>query len=274
MDRGNKPVDGGNLIIEADEYEDFIKNEPQSEKYIRRFVGAEEYINNKMRYCLWLVDAVPADLLRMPNVMKRIEKCKQVRLASTKAATRKSADTPMCFQEIRQPGSDYIFVPRVSSESRRYIPIGFLPPEIIASDVQIIPNATLYHFGILTSNVHMAWVRAVCGRLEMRYRYSNTIVYNNYPWPDATNEHKIAIEKLAQGVLDAREKYPESTLANMYGESSMLLHTALLNAHRELDKAVMKLYGFSVKDTDEATCVAALMEMYLDLVETESRQTK
>jgi hypothetical protein len=266
MDWGNKPVDGGNLIIESTDYDDFIKQEPQSLKYIRRFVGAEEYINNKMRYCLWLVDAIPSDLIKMPNVMKRIEQCKQMRLASAKATTRKSADTPTLFQEIRQPKKEYIFVPRVSSESRKYIPIGFLPPEIIASDVQIIPNATLYHFGILTSNVHNAWTKAVCGRLEMRLRYSNTIVYNNFPWPNATDAQKAEIEKLAQGVLDARAQYPDSTLADMYGETSMLFHTALLNAHRDLDRAVMKLYGFPVKDFTEADCVAALMEMYQRLV--------
>jgi len=260
---GSKPVDGGNLIIEAKDYDEFIKREPAAKDYIRCFVGAEEYINNLPRYCLWLTEASPASLIKMPLVVERIEKVRQMRLASTKAATRKSADAPTLFQEIRQPDDDYIIIPSVSSEKRRYIPIGFMDKNTIASNlVHVIPKATLYHFGILISNVHMAWMRTVCGRLEMRYRYSKDIVYNNFPWPDAMDAQKAEIEKLAQGVLDARAQYPESTLADMYGETSMLFHTALLNAHRELDRAVMKLYGFPVKDFTEADCVAALMELY------------
>ncbi|MDR2570367.1 MAG: methylase [Oscillospiraceae bacterium] len=265
---GNKPTDGGHLFLDADEYADFISKEPQAKKYIKKIYGATEYINNINRYCLWLVGAVPMDLMKMPLVIERIEKVRQFRLASPKKATQVSADTPMLFQEVRHPDSDYIIVPRHSSENRRYIPFGFVSSDIIVNDaVLIIPNATLYHFGILTSNVHMAWVRAVCGRLEMRYRYSKEIVYNNFPWPDVTAEQKNEIEKLAQGVLDARVQYPDSTLADMYGETSMLFHTSLLNAHRELDKAVMKLYGFPVKGFSEADCVARLMERYQVLVE-------
>ena len=266
---GNKPTDGGHLFFDADEYAEFILKEPQAKKYIKKIYGATEYINNVDRYCLWLVGAVPSDLLKMPLVMERIEKVRQFRLASPKKATQVSADTPMLFQEIRHPESDYIIVPAHSSENRRYIPFGFVSSDIVVNNaVLIIPNATLYHFGILTSNVHMAWVRAVCGRIKSDYRYSKDIVYNNFPLPNATDAQKAEIEKLAQGVLDARAEYPDSTLADMYGETSMLFHTALLNAHRELDRAVMKLYGFPVKDFSEADCVAALMEMYQKLVDT------
>jgi len=264
---GNKPTDGGHLFFDSDEYQDFIKREPQAQKYIKKIYGATEYINNIDRYCLWLVGAVPSDLIKMPLVVERIEKVRQFRLASTKKATQVSADTPMLFQEIRHPENDYIIVPRHSSENRRYIPFGFVGSDIIVNDaVFIIPNATLYHFGILTSNVHMAWIRAVCGRIKSDYRYSKDIVYNNFPLPHATDAQKAEIEKFAQAVLDARAQYPESTLADMYGETSMLFHTDLLNAHRKLDRAVMKLYGFPVKDFSEADCVAALMEMYQKIV--------
>jgi len=265
---GNKPTDGGHLFFDADEYADFISKEPQAKKYIKKIYGATEYINNVDRYCLWLVGAVPAELLKMPLVMERIEKVHQFRLTSPKKATQVSADTPMLFQEVRHPESDYIIVPAHSSENRRYIPFGFVSSDIVVNNaVLMIPNASLYHFGILTSNVHMAWVRAICGRIKSDYRYSKDIVYNNFPWPDATDKLKAEIEELAQGVLNARGEYPDSTLADMYGETSMLFHSTLLNAHRELDRAVMKLYGFPVKDFSEADCVAALMEMYQKLTE-------
>ena len=265
---GNKPTDGGHLFLDAQEYVIFIAKEPKAQKYIRKIYGATEYINNIDRYCLWLVGAVPSELVKMPLVMERIENVRQFRLASPKKATQISADTPMLFQEVRHVEDDYIIVPRHSSENRRYIPFGFVSPEIVVNDaVFMIPSATKYHFGILTSNVHMAWVRAVCGRIKSDYRYSKDIVYNNFPWPEATDKQKTEIEKLAQRVLDARAEYPESTLSDMYGETSMLFHTALLNAHRELDKAVMKLYGFPVKDFSEADCVAALMKMYQQLTD-------
>jgi len=267
MITGNRPADGGHLIIEDEDLADFIKADPFSEKYIRRFMGAAEYINNKQRWCLWLVDATPSEIMKMPEVMKRIKLCKEDRENAPDAGRRKLADTPMLFRERHNP-QKFVVVPAVSSESRRYVPIGFLDSQTIPSNlVLIIPDAALYHFGILTSNVHMAWMRTVCGRLESRYRYSKDIVYNNFPWPDATDAQKTEIEKLAQRVLDARAEYPDSTLADMYGETSMLFHTALLNAHRELDRAVMKLYGFPVKDFSEADCVAALMEMYKKLTE-------
>jgi hypothetical protein len=187
-----------------------------------------------------------------------------MRLASAKAATRKSAEIPTLFQEIRQPDTDYILIPSVSSENRRYIPIGFVGKDIIVNNaVHVIPTATLYHFGILTSNVHMAWMRTVCGRLKSDYRYSKEIVYNNFPWPDATDEQKAAIEKLGQAVLDARALFPAASLADLYDPIAM--PPELLKAHQNLDRAVMKLYGFPVGKTTEADCVAALMERYQKL---------
>ena len=265
MITGNRPADGGHLIIEDDDLEKFVKADPLSEKYIRRFMGAAEYINNKKRWCLWLVGVAPAEILKMPEVMKRIKLCKEDRENVPDAGRRKLADTPMYFREQHNP-ENFIIFPAVSSENRRYIPIGFLDNATIPSNlVLIIPNATLYHFGVLVSNVHMAWIRAVCGRLKNDYRYSKDIVYNNFPWHSATDAQKAEIEKLAQAILDARAEYPDSTLADMYGETSMLFHTSLLNAHRKLDRAVMKLYGFPVKDFSEADCVAALMEMYQEL---------
>jgi hypothetical protein len=266
--RGSDPVDGGNLIIEADEYDDFLIREPNAKKYIRPYMMGYEFLNNKKRYCLWLVDARPDELLKMPLVMERIEKCRQMRSASSRINTLRAADMPHLFESNRQPSSDFIALPKVSSERRRYIPIGYLDKNVIAGDkLFTIPNATLYHFGILNSNVHNAWMRTVCGRLKSDYSYSNTIVYNNFPWSNATDTQKSVIGKLAQCVLNARAEYPDSSLANMYGETSMLFHTTLLNAHRALDRAVMDLYGFPRKDFSEADCVAALIQMHIHLVE-------
>jgi hypothetical protein len=265
IEKGNQPTDGGNLIIEANEHADFLTNEPLAEKYVKRLVGAVEFINNLPRYCLWLVGISPTELRKMPLVMERIEKCRQMRLASPDAGTRRLADTPMLFRETKNPDT-FIVIPSVSSERRRYIPIGFMGKDTIPTNlVLIIPNATLFHFGILTSNVHMAWTRAVCGRLEMRYRYSKDIVYNNFPWPDATDEQKASIEVLAQAILDTRANYPDSSLADLYDPLSM--PPDLLKAHRTLDAAVMKLYGFPIKNFTEVDCVAALMERYEVLLE-------
>lgn len=264
MQKGSIPVDGGNLIIEAKDYTEFLQREPSAAKYIHRLLGSEEFINKKDRYCLWLVDVPPNEIRQLPEVMKRINAVREFRLQSPKEATRKFAEYPARFMEIRQPKTDYIIIPSVSSERRKYIPLGFLPAtDIITNLAFFIPSATLYHFGILTSNVHMAWMRAVCGRLEMRYRYSNKIVYNNFPWPDATDEQKATIEKAAQGVLDARALYPESSLADLYDPLTM--PPELLKAHRELDKTVWKAYGAIWKS--EAECVADLMERYRALVD-------
>lgn len=263
MSTGNRPADGGHLIIEKEDYADFIAKEPMAIKYIKRLTGAVEFINNKDRYCLWLVNANPAEIRKMPEVMRRIEACKQDRLNGA-PDRQKLADTPMLFRETNNPDT-YIIVPRVSSENRRYIPLGFLDENVIPTDsATIIQNAKLYDFGVLTSNVHMAWMRAVCGRLKSDYRYSKDVVYNNFPWPTPTDEQKAAIEKTAQAILDARAKYPDCSLADLYDEVAM--PPELRKAHQSNDRAVMQAYGFDVKTMTESTCVAELMKMYQDLV--------
>lgn len=265
---GNKPADGGNLIIEADEYEEFIIKEPDAKKYIRQYVGAVEFLHNKRRYCLWLKGVSPKELKTMPLVLERIEKCKEMRNNSVAAAIRKFADTPMLFAQITQPeGKPYIIVPAHSSASRRYIPLGFVGPEVISSNaVFIIPEATIFHFGILMSNVHNAWMRTTCGRLKSDYRYSKEIVYNCFPWPTPTDEQRAKIEQTAQAILDARALYPDSSLADLYDETTM--PPELRKAHQQNDKAVMRAYGFDIKTTTETTCVAELMKMYQRLTET------
>ena len=236
MTTGNRPADGGHLIIEAAEYDEFVKKEPAALKYIKKLTGAAEFINNKKRYCLWLVGVSPAELRKMPEVMKRVELCRNDRLNATDAGRRKLADTPMLFRETKNPKS-YIIVPATSSESRRYIPIGFLDDNTIPTNAAvIIPEADLFNFGILTSNVHMAWMRAVAGRLKSDYRYFKDIVYNNFPWPTPTPAQKERIEKTAQAILDARALYPESSLADLYDELTMPVE--LRKAHRANDKAV------------------------------------
>ena len=200
----------------------------------------------------------------MPECMKRVEAVRKFRLESSSAGTRKIADKPTRFHVENMPKSTYILVPKVSSERRKYVPIGFLTPDTLCSDlVFIIPNATLYHFGVLTSNVHMAWMRAVAGRLKSDYRYSKDIVYNNFPWCEPTPEQKATIEKTAQNILDVRAKYADSSFADMYGEN-MYLYSDLVTAHQLNDKAVMQAYGFSIKMT-ESECVAELMKMYQKL---------
>ena len=262
---GNKPTDGGFLFLTVEEKDEALKKEPNIEKYLKKMYGAAEFINNKERYCLWLVGASPVEIRNSKFISDRVAKVKEFRLNSTKEATKASADTSTIFQEIRQPISEYVIVPRHSSENRRYIPLGFVSSEIIVNDaVQIIPEATLYHFGVLTSNVHMAWMRAVAGRLEMRYRYSKDIVYNNFPWPTTTYEQNAKIEKTAQAILDVRAKYPDCSLADLYDELSM--PPDLRKAHQENDKAVMQAYGFSIKMT-ESECVAELFKMYEKLTE-------
>lgn len=265
MTTGNRPADGGHLIIENDELEAFLKKEPNAQKFIKKLIGSEEFINNKKRWCLWLVDANPAELIKMPEIMNRIELCRQDRLNGA-PDRQKLADTPTLFRETKNPNA-YMIVPATSSENRRYIPIGFLDSSTVPTNaVIIIPEISLYHFGVLTSNVHMAWMRAVCGRLEMRYRYSKDIVYNNFPWPTPTAEQKAKIEKTAQAILDARALYPECSFADMYGEK-MYVFTKLLQAHQANDRAVMQAYGFDVKTMTESACVAELMKMYQKMVD-------
>ena len=261
---GSMPRDGGGFILTDEEKEELIKNEPLAEKWIHPYIGAYEFINNKTRWCLWLVDANPAELKKCPTVMKRVQQIQEFRASSVAAGTRKFAATPTLFCQIAQPDSEYIVVPKVSSERRRYVPMGFLPKEVIASDlVFLIPNATLYNFGILTSNVHMAWMRAVCGRLKSDYRYAKDIVYNNFPWPTPAKEQKARIEQTAQAILDARTKYPGCSLADLYDEATM--PPELRKAHQQNDKAVMQAYGFWGKLNTETECVAELMKMYQGL---------
>ena len=263
MIKGSQPTDGGNLILSQEERDELVSKYPQIAPYVRRFIGSTEFINNKYRYCLWLVDINPSLLRTCPPVLERIEQVRQMRLASTKEATQKWAEYPTLFTENRQPDSDYLLVPRVSSERRRYIPIGYITKENICSDANfVVPNATLYHFGVMTSNIHNAWMRAVCGRLKSDYRYSNTIVYNNFPWPVPTEEQKAKIVATAQAILEARAKYPDCSLADLYDEVTM--PPELRRAHQENDRAVMAAYGFSTKMT-ESECVAKLFEMYQEL---------
>lgn len=262
---GAKPTDGGNLLLSAEEKDDLSKAEPQAAPFIRRLIGSQEFINNKERYCLWLVGASPALLRQCPRVMKRVEAVRDFRLASSKAATRKKAEMPTLFDEPRCSDSDYIVVPEVSSERRKYIPMGFMSKDVICSNsIKFIPSATLYHFGILESNVHMAWMRAVCGRLKSDYRYSKDVVYNNFPWPTPTAEQKAKIEQSAQAILDARALYPDSSHADLYDPT--LMPKELLQAHRQNDRAVMGAYGFPMKMT-ESECVAELFKRYSELTE-------
>ena len=263
---GNKPIDGGNYLFTEEEMKAFLKIEPAAEKWFKPWYGSQEFINRCPRYCLWLGDCPPDMLRKMPECMKRVAAVRQFRLASTSAGTVKLADRPTHFHVENMPEANYILLPKVSSERRRYIPMGFMTPDTLCSDlVFIIPNATLYHLGILTSNVHMGWMRAVCGRLKSDYRYSKDVVYNNFPWPSPSDAQKARIEQTAQGILDARALYPDSSLADLYDETTM--PPELRRAHQMNDKAVMQAYGFDVKTTTESTCVAALMRLYQRLTE-------
>lgn len=263
MTVGNRPADGGFLIIEQEDYDDFIAKEPDAVPFIKKFVGAAEFINNKKRYCLWLVDASPAQMRKMPLVMKRIEGCKQDRLNAPDKGRQQLADTPHLFREQLNP-EHYLLIPSTSSERRSYVPIGYMDKNAIPSNaVLIIPSASLYHFGVLTSWVHMAWMRAVCGRLETRYRYSKDVVYNNFPWPKAAEAAVAAISETAQAILDARAAYPDSSLADLYDDT--LMPPDLRRAHRNNDRAVLRAYGFPTNDSfTESDCVARLFQLYAD----------
>jgi hypothetical protein len=263
---GSMPIDYGTLILSEEEMKSLIKTEPASKKFVRRYIGGEELINNTVRYCLWLRDFSSHEILASNFVRERVESCRKFRRESKRPQTKILSDSPHLFgrpQEkvLPKKGSHVLVIPKVSSEKRKYLPIGFLPSEyVINGSALAIPNATLYHFGILTSSVHMAWMRQVCGRMEIDYQYSAYIVYNNFPWMDATDEQKETIGKLAQAILGARAKYPKSNLASLYN----LMPKELLKAHQALDRAVMKLYKFKQAMT-ESEIVAALMEMYQKL---------
>ena len=263
--RGCQPTDDGNFILTAEEKQELLIHEPQAEQFIRPFMMGKDFINRKPRYCIWLDGANPSELKKCPNILKRVANVKEFRLKSTKAATRAKAETATLFDEIRDPKTDYIALPKVTSENRRYIPIDYLSKGIIPGDkLFCMQGASLYHFGVMTSNVHMAWMRAVCGRLEMRYSYSNTIVYNNFPWPDVSDEQREKIAETAQAILDARALYPDSSLADLYDELTM--PPELRKAHQQNDRAVMAAYGFPISMT-ESECVARLFELYQKLTE-------
>lgn len=268
---GNKPIDGGHYLFTDAEKAEFLQREPQAEKWFRRWLGADEFINGYQRWCLWLGDCPPGELRKMPEAMKRVDAVRQFRLASKSPPTQKLAQTPTRFHVENMPDSTYLLIPEVSSERREYIPIGFMHPDTLCSNlVKIVPHATLYHFGVLTSAMHMAWVRSVCGRLESRYRYSAGIVYNNFPWPALTptlsrreraqtSSPNRLIETAAQAVLDARAAFPSATLADLY--DPLTIPPALLRAHQKLDAAVDKAYGKSGFKSD-AERVAFLFVRY------------
>ncbi|MCH5270742.1 MAG: class I SAM-dependent DNA methyltransferase [Lachnospiraceae bacterium] len=267
MDFGSMPNDGGFLCDYSEEEKSVVVEKyPLAEKMFKRFVGATEFLHNKSRWCLWLKGISPSDIKAIPPIWEAVQKVQEMRSGSNREATRKLAATPSLFGEIRQPDKDYLIVPRHSSENRRYIPIGYADKDIICGDANmLIPDADLFSFGVLMSNVHMAWVRAICGRIKSDYRYSSAVVYNNYPWCNPTEEEKAKIEATAQGILDARALYPDSSLADLYDE--ILMPPELRKAHLKNDKAVMQAYGFSIRDTTEEKCVAELMKMYQDIIE-------
>ena len=264
MDFGNMPNDGGSLLLSPEERETVLRDEPALASVIRPFVGAVEFINRKPRYCFWLKNCSPSFLRSSPILRARIEAVRALRLASTAAPTREKANTPHLFFYASHPDNTYLLVPRVTSERRRYVPIGYMDANIIASDATlIVPNANLYHFGVLTSNVHMAWMRAVAGRLKSDYRYSNKVVYNNFPWPEPNSEQKALIEETAHRILHSRDAHPDCTFADLYDDSFM--PADLRKAHQDNDRAVMAAYGFSTKMT-ESECVAELFKRYQALV--------
>jgi hypothetical protein len=269
MTNGSKPTDGGHLLLDDAEKESLIKAEPQAEQWIRPFMGAEEFINKTARWCLWLVDCPPKELRLMPEVMKRVQAVKDMRLASTDKQTQQDADTPTQFQKIRQPKKNFIALPEVSSERRNFIPIGFLSAQIVPSNkIQTLPEGTLFHFGVLCSTMHNAWMRYTCGRLKSDYSYSATIVYNNFPWPGfavepLSDKHRNAIEQAAQCVLDARAQFADASLADLYDPLTM--PSALLKAHQKLDAAVDAAYqpsGGKKSYASDAERVAFLFELY------------
>ena len=265
MDFGSMPNDGGYLSDYSTEQKDeIISKYPELEEFFKKLVGAQEFINKKERWCLWLHNVSPLKYYKNPFVNDMISRVRELRENSSREATKKLAEIPMLFGEIRQPSTEYLLVPSTSSENRKYIPIGFMSKDIISNNANLlVPNASLYDFGIMTSNVHNAWMRAVCGRLKSDYRYSVKVVYNNFPWPTPTKEQKAEIERTAQAIIDARNLYDECSLADLYGEK-LICFSSLLKAHQENDRAVMKTYGFNIKMT-ESECVAELMKMYQEL---------
>ncbi|KRK99217.1 type II restriction endonuclease [Lactobacillus equicursoris DSM 19284 = JCM 14600 = CIP 110162] len=265
---GNQPRDDGNFIIDKKEYNDILSKESKLKKWLFTYIGAKEFLHNQHRWCLWLKHAEPSDIKNSRILYSKVEKVRIFRENSNAKTTRGYAKIPQCFAQMIQPeDKDFLIIPRVSLENRRYVPIGFMDSNVIASDaVQIIPGTTLYEFGVLESNVHMAWMRTVAGRLKSDYRYSAKIVYNNFPWPTPTEEQKKKIAETAQGILDARALYPSSSLADLYDELTMPVE--LRKAHQANNRAVMAAYGLPIKGTTESDAVAKLFDMYEKLVST------
>jgi hypothetical protein len=295
MTKGSQPTDGGNLLLSDVEKNTLLQAEPQAGKWIHPFMGADEFINAIPRWCLWLKDTSPSELRAMPAVLQRVQAVKRMRLASTKAVTVEQANTPTLFGEDRQTNQPYLLIPRVSSESRRYVPIGYMQANVICSDANfMLPNASLYHFGILTSSMHNAWMRYTCGRLKSDFRYSNTIVYNNFPWPGLTesskpnqptvqsNQAQAAIESAAQTVLDVRVRFQTgeqpATLADLYDPLTM--PPELLKAHQRLDAAVDKAYEVSggkkhyKSDAERVAFLFELYQKYTSLLPTDTKKPK
>ena len=260
---GNKPIDGGFYLFKDDEKDEFVKKEPGSEKYFKRWYGSDEFINSRPRWCLWLGDANPMDLIKLPECMKRIAAVRDYRLSSPSPGTVKLAEKPTRFHVENMPKGHYIVIPEVSSQRRSYVPMGYMDDSVLCSNkVRLMPDASLYHFGILNSSVHMAWMRVVCGRLKSDYDYSIKIVYNNFPWPDVSEEQKAKIEETAQEILNARQAYPDASMADLYG--NLIVFPDLMKAHRANDAAVLEAYGFP-KDATESDIVARLFKMYQEL---------
>ncbi|MBQ3944493.1 MAG: class I SAM-dependent DNA methyltransferase [Alphaproteobacteria bacterium] len=262
---GGQPIDDGNLTLIEEEKEALLKKEPQAEQFIRHYMMGKDFIDRRPRYCIWLVGANPTELRKCHEIMRRVENVRKFRLASKRSSTLRAAEMPTLFGAPFECESDYIAIPKVSSENRSYVPIDYLPKEIIPGDkLFVMQRVSIYHFGILTSNVHMAWMRAVCGRLKSDYSYSNTIVYNNFPWPTPSEKQTKKIEQTAQDILDVRAKYPNSSLADLYDKTAM--PPELFKAHQANDRAVMDAYGFNPKMT-ETQIVAELFKMYKNLTE-------
>ena len=271
--QGNPPADDGRLLLSADERDELLAKYPELNEVIRPFVGSREFINDVgfNRYCLWFADVSPAKFKHIPELVERFNYVREYRMRSPVDRIQKTADTPYLFTQNRQPATDYLIIPRVSSSSRKYIPIGFLPPTVIASDSAVLVyDASMYEFGIICSNVHNAWMRTIAGRLKNDYRYAPSVYYN-FPFPAVSEQQRRAIEQSAQAILDARRLYPNNSLADMYGDE-MYLFPELLKAHQQNDAAVMSAYGMPVKGTTESSCVAELMRRYQALTAAENKK--
>ncbi|MBR5912972.1 MAG: hypothetical protein IKZ58_01230 [Selenomonadaceae bacterium] len=265
MIAGNRPTDNGNLILSEDEKNYFVKKYPNAEKFIRICIGGKDFLHNEKRYCLWLVDATPDEINKNKFIYERVKAVKEFRLKSSSAKTRKDSEIPHLFQKIVQPKENFLFIPQVSSERREYIPIGFLSSEIISLDPNlIIPDANLFHFGILTSKVHMIWTKTVCGRLKSDYRYSAKIVYNNFVWMRVEFIDYAELIMAAEKILKVRKNYPDASLADLYDEITM--PKELRAAHRKVDKIVMKIYNYD-ESWSEEEIATDLLERYKFLID-------